>query len=78
FKYVFNGFDFDELYDLRTDPLEMRNVADDPAYAAVKHDLVRQMWQFAAVQEDIIFNPYGTVGLAPWGPADALAEVGEG
>ena len=22
---------------------------------------------------DTIFNPYGTVGLAPWGPADALA-----
>lgn len=20
-----------------------------------------------------IFNPYGTVGLAPWGPADRLA-----
>ena len=78
FKYVFNGFDFDELYDLRTDPHEMRNVADDPAYTVVKHDLVRQMWTFAAAQEDIIFNPYGTVGLAPWGPADALAEVGEG
>lgn len=74
FKYVFNGFDFDELYDLRGDPHEMTNVADDPAYADVKRDLVRQMWTFAAEQEDIIFNPYGTVGLAPWGPADALAQ----
>jgi arylsulfatase A-like enzyme len=73
FKYVYNGFDFDELYDLRNDPLEMVNVADDPAYEDVKHDLVQRMWRFAAQQNDIIFNPYGTVALAPWGPGDALA-----
>lgn len=68
FKYVYNGFDFDELYDLRTDPLEMTNLADHPDYQSIKYDLVCQMWQFAADEEDIIFNPYGTVGLAPWGP----------
>jgi arylsulfatase A-like enzyme len=27
-KYVYNGFDFDELYDLEADPHEMVNVAD--------------------------------------------------
>ncbi|MEZ4614512.1 MAG: DUF4976 domain-containing protein [Caldilineaceae bacterium] len=73
FKYVYNGFDFDELYDLRADPHEMVNVADKPEYQAAKHELVRKMWQFAAQEEDIIFNPYGTVALAPWGPADGLA-----
>ena len=26
FKYVFNGFDYDEMYDLERDPDEMRNV----------------------------------------------------
>jgi len=31
-KYVFNGFDRDELYDLDADPAEMINVVDDPAY----------------------------------------------
>ena len=66
YKYVYNGFDFDELYDLRTDPHEMVNVADDPAYDEVKHDLVRRMWAFAAKEDDIIFNPYGTVAW-PWG-----------
>jgi arylsulfatase A-like enzyme len=77
YKYVYNGFDFDELYDLRTDPLEMVNVADRPDYAEVKQTLVRKMWRFAAEQQDMIFNPYGTVALAPWGPADALAGQGQ-
>lgn len=74
FKYVYNGFDFDELYDLRSDPLEMVNLAHDSGYADVKHELVRRMWRFAAQEEDIIFNPYGTVALAPWGPGEALRE----
>lgn len=74
FKYVYNGFDNDELYDLRVDPLEMTNLAGDPAYTAIKHDLVRRMWRFAAEQDDeLIMNPYYTVALAPWGPADALS-----
>ena len=34
-KYVFNGFDRDELYDLDTDPHELTNVLDDPAYRDV-------------------------------------------
>ncbi|MBX3012934.1 MAG: sulfatase-like hydrolase/transferase [Caldilineaceae bacterium] len=73
FKYVYNGFDFDELYDLRTDPDELNNVAERSDYQAIKQGLVRKMWHFAAEEEDIIFNPYATVGLAPWGPADGLS-----
>ena len=73
FKYVYNGFDYDELYDLRNDPHEMTNLAQCPEYEPAKHDLVRRMWRFAAEEEDnLIFNAYGTVALAPWGPADAL------
>lgn len=76
YKYVYNGFDFDELYDLRTDPHEMRNVAEDPAYADVKRELVQRMWRFAAAQDDRIFNPYGTVAFAPWGPMEGMREKG--
>lgn len=72
FKYVYNGFDFDELYDLRADPHEMVNRADDPEYVEIKKELVAKMWRFAAREDDIIFNPYGTVALAPWGPAEGL------
>ena len=75
YKYVYNGFDFDELYDLRADPHEMVNLSDRPDLQDVKRDLVRRMWRFAGREDDIIFNPYATVALAPWGPADALHNV---
>ncbi len=78
FKYVYNGFDFDELYDLQNDPHEMVNLSEHPDYQEVKRDLVRRLWRFAAQEDDIIFNPYGTVAFAPWGPADALREESMG
>ncbi|MFN2285791.1 MAG: sulfatase/phosphatase domain-containing protein, partial [Anaerolineae bacterium] len=72
YKYVFNGFDMDELYDLRVDPHEMNNVSDDPAYAEVKRELVGRMWRFAYEEDDTAINPYITVGLAPYGPAEGF------
>ena len=72
YKYVFNGFDMDELYDLRTDPHEMHNVSDDPDYAEVKRELVGLMWRFAYEEDDTAINPYITVSLAPYGPAEAF------
>lgn len=73
FKYVYNGFDADELYDLRSDPHEIQNRAADPAYRDVKRELVGRMWRFAAREQDgRIFNAYPTVSLAPFGPGDAL------
>ena len=76
FKYVFNGFDRDELYDLRTDPHEMRNLADDPAYEPIKRELCGRMWRFAYREDDAAINPYITVGLVPYGPAEAF-RIGE-
>jgi arylsulfatase A-like enzyme len=72
FKYTFNGFDRDELYDLRGDPHELHNLADDPAYEAVKREMCGRMWRFAYEQGDTAINPYITVGLAPYGPAEAF------
>lgn len=68
FKYVFNGFDFDELYDLRNDPHEMLNLAQDAKYQDIKLEMVKRMWKFACKEKDIIGNKYFTVALAPWGP----------
>jgi arylsulfatase A-like enzyme len=94
-KYVYNGFDYDELYDLKNDPHEMRNLAFPDLTAmrgatlkgaglsatghtpwpmlageleSVRKELLAKMWTFAAQHNDIIFNPYGTVALAPLGP----------
>ncbi len=95
YKYVYNGFDYDELYDLRSDPHEMHNLAFPdlavkrtavrtgkglaqdasvpwpplPSHLEeIRKQLLTEMWTFAAEHHDILFNPYGTVALAPYGP----------
>lgn len=73
YKYVFNGFDQDELYDLQSDPHEMRNLAADPAYMDVVRQLCTRLWRFACRENDSAINPYITVGLAPYGPAQAFS-----
>jgi arylsulfatase A-like enzyme len=70
FKYVFNGFDFDELYDLEKDPHEMTNLAQDPTYEEVKRRLVDALWEWVGKTEDVIFNAYPTVALVPYGPIE--------
>lgn len=67
-KYVFNSFDFDELYDRENDPHEMRNLASDPAHAGVIRRMVRKMWEFAKETKDAFTCPYIMVTLAPYGP----------
>lgn len=67
-KYVFNGFDDDELYDLEDDPHELTNLAADPKYEEAKRHLVGLMWQYARESDDIMQSPYPTVALAPYGP----------
>jgi len=68
FKYVFNAFDFDELYDLQQDPYEIHNLATDPSYENQKKRIIEEMWRRAKETDDIIFNPYPSVALVPYGP----------
>jgi choline-sulfatase len=75
YKYVHNGFDFDELYDLEQDPHELTNLATDPAYEPVVRDLCGRMWAFARERDDACINSYIMVGMAPYGPAEG-ARVG--
>jgi len=75
YKYTFNGFDQDELYDLRADPDEMHNLAKDPAWEGIKRQMCARMWRFAFRESDTAINPYVTVGLAPYGPAEAFREL---
>ena len=55
FKYVFNGFDIDELYDLERDPEEMHNAIEDPEYAKYAGDMQARLYEMMAAVED----PYG-------------------
>jgi arylsulfatase A-like enzyme len=72
YKYVFNGFDFDELYDLEHDPHEMKNLAHSSEHEGIKRDMVRRMWRSMHKEQDTAINPYITVALAPYGPAEGF------
>lgn len=58
-----------ELYDLKSDPAELRNVAADPDYAAIKADLEVKLAEY---QERYADEPYtGEKTPRPeWGPHD--------
>ena len=77
-KYVYNGFDEDELYDRTGDPHEMVNRSADPAWAAVKREMAGCMWRAMEREGDTANNGYITVGLAPWGPAEAFRDAPSG
>jgi arylsulfatase A-like enzyme len=74
-KYVYNGFDFDELYNLQDDPHCLRNLAEDPRFRPVVEEMCARMWRFGYLQDDIFCNPYPTVSLAPYGPMVGLRDL---
>ncbi len=58
FKYVFNGFDIDEFYDLEHDPEEMHNAVADVSYAKYADDMRARLYEMMSQFED----PYGLPG----------------
>ena len=69
-KFVFNGFDFDELYHLDQDPLEMKNLAPDPAYRDQVVKMTQLFWQYARDSEDtpLVGTLYPALRLGAVGP----------
>lgn len=72
-KYVFNTFDYDELYDLENDPLELHNLIYGPnqengQYRDIIYAMSKKMWQFAYDTGDTCVNPYIMTAMAPFGP----------
>ncbi len=57
YKYVFNGFDFDEMYDLHEDPDEMNNIAGRAPQAS---EMRARMYEMMAEFHD----PYAVTGPA--------------
>lgn len=58
YKYVFNGFDYDEMYDLECDPHELHNVIRDEGYAPVRAELRGKLYELM----NRFGDPYGDVG----------------
>lgn len=63
YQYAFGKRPAEELYDLRTDPDQTRNVADEPAMAAVKQELADRLTRILTqandprvVQESCVFE----------------------
>ena len=73
-KYVFNGFGYDELYDLKNDPGELHNLAFDSRYRDVIRQMVRELWRFARQTQDTYINPYIMIAHMPYGPGILLEE----
>ena len=67
-RYVYNGFDFDELYDLEHDPGQTVNLIDDPLLHEAVKEMCERLWSFARENDDVCVNSYVMVALAPWGP----------
>ncbi len=69
-KYVFNTFDEDELYDLASDPHELRNLAADPGHRSMLEAMAWRMWRWVADTGDdnMLQAQYGMFRFAPVGP----------
>jgi len=57
FKYIFNGFDIDELYDLERDPEEMHNAIADSSYTKYADDMRARIYKMMDKFEDPYGNP---------------------
>jgi arylsulfatase A-like enzyme len=53
-KFVFNGPDRNELYDLETDPHELTNLVDHPEYQDVRQDLAERLGDWMERTDDDI------------------------
>jgi len=71
-RFVYNGFDYDELYDLAADPGQMLNLAGDLQFRPVVEDCYRRLWDFALRHSDTLTNDYIFTALADVGPGIAL------
>ncbi len=71
-KFTYNTFDFDELYDLETDPLEQHNLLPNKEYDDVVYQMSLLLWKFAKKHKDTCICSYIMVSLATYGPGIIL------
>lgn len=67
YDYAFGKHPGEELYDLRKDPDQVRNIADDPAYTSQKQELAdRLMKTLAAARDPRVVPPGDTFEKSPF------------
>ena len=54
FKYVYNPYDLDELYNLEEDPYEMKNLVNMPSYSAVLDEMRARLRGWIEATDDIL------------------------
>ena len=69
-KFAFNGFDFDELYNLKDDPHEMTNLIDQPEHAGRIRQMMAGIWKIVRDTGDraIEESHYYSMRMACVGP----------
>lgn len=69
-KYVFNGFDEDELYDLESDPYELVNLAGCPEHRIRLATMIQKFWDVVRDSGDtsLLNTHYPQLRLATRGP----------
>ena len=69
-KFIFNGFDEDELYNLADDPHELSDLAANPAHHDRVEALMAKVWQYARRTNDraIVETHYAPMRFAAVGP----------
>lgn len=74
-KFVFNGFDFDELYNLQDDPFELTNLADRPEHADRIRKMMAGIWRRMHETGDttLLNSHYHSMRFAAVGPNTGTA-----
>lgn len=75
-KMVFNGFDFDELYNLAEDPLELHNLAAEPRHQERLKSMMREIWRIMRVTNDrtLLETNYSPMRIGIVGPNETMGK----
>ena len=79
-KFVFNGFDFDELYNLDQDPAEMHNLASAPEQSERIRYMMGRIWEHLEATADraLVNTHYYSMRFACVGPNFTPAKAATG
>ena len=55
-KYTWNLTDIDELYDLESDPYELKNLISEPAYAEILQTMRHRLLEELQAEDDCMLN----------------------